>query len=161
MPEADAACSAGAADAPLHYEVAYSDTDAGGIVYHATYVAMAERSRNHVLRSLGLPVAEMKARFNVLFVIREIRAIYHRPAFVGDMLVLTSGIVSANAVRALWRTMVRRGGDRVCEVEAEVAAFSPAAGGPFLIPPDMASLLSHTPRMAPARRAPRMNAGQG
>ena len=70
--------------APLHQEVAYCDTDAGGIVYHAAYLAMAERSRNHTLRGQGLPVAEMKARFGVLFVVKEVRAIYHRPAFVGE-----------------------------------------------------------------------------
>lgn len=65
---------------PLLYEVAYADTDAGGIVYHATYIMMAERSRNHALKIIGLPVAEMKARFGILFLIREIRATYHRPA---------------------------------------------------------------------------------
>lgn len=145
-----------AIDAPLHYEVAYSDTDAGGIVYHATYVAMAERSRNHVLRKLGLPVAEMKTRFDVLFIIREVRAIYHRPAFVGDVLALSSGIVSVSPVRALWRTHVSRDGDPVCEVEAEIAAFDPAAHGPCLIPPEMRNLLAYASRLAPVRRMPRM-----
>ena len=157
MSEADTAC-VGLVGAPLNYEVAYSDTDAGGIVYHATYVAMAERSRNHVMRSLGLPVAEMKARFGVLFIIREIRAVYLRPAFVGDILVLSSGLVSANAVRALWRTLVVRDGERVCEVEAEIAAFDPVADCPCLIPSDLKNLIAKAPRVAPTGRAPRMKA---
>ena len=86
------------------YEVAYADTDAGGIVYHARYVEMAERSRNRLLRTLGLPVAEMQARFGVLFIVREVRAVYHQPALVGDLLSLTSGIAADNAVRATWRS---------------------------------------------------------
>lgn len=152
----DAAGGAGSIVGPLAYDVAYADTDAGGIVYHATYVAMAERSRNHVLRMLGLPVAEMKERFGVLFVAREIRAIYHRPAVVGDALTLSSGIVASTPVRALWRTIVMRGDDPVCDVEAEIAAFNPAAGGPCLIPSDLVNLLAGAPRLAPLRRAPRM-----
>lgn len=154
----DAAGEASATVEPLFYEVAYADTDAGGIVYHATYLAMAERSRNNVLRTLGLPVAKMKARFGVLFIVREIRATYHRPAFVGDVLALSSGIVSASPVRALWRTHVTREASPVCDIEAEIAAFDPVAGGPCLIPSDLEDLLAHAPRLASARRAPRMKA---
>jgi len=149
---------AGGIIGPLLYEVAYADTDAGGIVYHATYLAMAERGRNHVLQKLGLPVAEMKALFGVLFIVREIWTIFYRPALVGDVLALSSGVVSATPVRTLWRTTVTRGVDPICDVEAEVAAFDPAAGGPCLIPPDLGNLLVYAPRLAPARRAPRMKA---
>ena len=158
MAQPDAAGTLLAAVEPLLYEVAYADTDAGGIVYHAAYLGMAERSRNHVLRTLGLPVARMKARFGVLFIVREIRATYHRPALVGDVLALSSGIVSASPVRVLWRTVVTRAADRVCDIEAEIAAFDPAAGGPCLIPSDLEDLLVEAPRLAPARRAPRMKA---
>lgn len=140
----------------LPYEVAYADTDAGGIVYHATYVEMAERSRNHALKALGLPVAEMKARFDVLFIVREIRATYHRPSFVGDMLSLSSGIVSATAVRARWRTAIMRDAELICEVEAEIAAIDPTSGGPCLLPEGLIDLLGGAPRLPPARRAPRM-----
>ena len=150
-----------ATDMTLHCEVAYCDTDAGGIVYHAAYLAMAERSRNHVLRQLGLPVAQMKPRFGVLFMLSEVRAIYHRPAFVGDMLALSSGIVSASPVRALWRTLVARGPDLVCEVEAQIAGFDPADDGPCLFPAEMESLLARAPRLAPARRMPRMKTEPG
>lgn len=140
----------------LSYEVAYADTDAGGIVYHAAYVEMAERSRNHALKAVGIPVAGMRARFGVLLVVREIHATYHRPALVGDMLVLSSGIVSRTAVRAVWRTVIRRDVELVCEVDAEIAAFDPASGGPCLLPMELSTLLSGIPLAGPARRSPRM-----
>lgn len=152
----EAGGGAGRGVGPLLYEVAYADTDAGGIVYHATYLAMAERSRNHVLRALGLPVAEMKSRFGVLFIVREIRTIFYRPALVGDVLSLSSGIVAATPVRALWGTTVTRDAELICAVEAEIAAFDPAAGGPCLIPSELMNLLADAPSVAPMRRAPRM-----
>lgn len=150
-----AACAEGAIE-PLHYEVAYADTDAGGIVYHATYIAMAERSRNHALRMIGLPVAEMTTRYGVLCVIREIRAVYHRPAFVGDALMLSSGIVSVSPVRALWRTTILRGADPVCDVEAQLAAFDAASAGACLLPEELIDLLGQVPGLPPVRRAPIM-----
>ncbi|HEY1857993.1 hotdog domain-containing protein, partial [Acidocella sp.] len=50
-----------------HYElrVYYQDTDAGGIVYHANYLAFAERARAEALRALGAPHAEMVAQHGV------------------------------------------------------------------------------------------------
>ncbi len=41
--------------------VYYEDTDAGGIVYHATYLRFAERARTEALRDLGIPHADARA----------------------------------------------------------------------------------------------------
>jgi acyl-CoA thioester hydrolase len=144
--------------AALLYEVAYADTDAGGIVYHAAYLAMAERSRNRVMAVLGVPVAEMKARFGVQFVIGEVSAVYHRPAFVGDMLALSSGIVSASPVRVTWRTAIGRDADPICDVEAQIVAFDPVLRGPSLLPDRLMVLLDRAPRIAQTRQRPKMRA---
>ena len=141
------------------YEVAYADTDAGGIVYHARDVEMAERSRNRLLRTLGLPVAEMKACFGVLFIIREVRAVYHRPALVGDILSLTSGIVADNAVRATWRTVIERDGTPICDIEAQLAAYDPVQGGPCLLPQRLIERLADAPRLSAMRRGAAMKPG--
>lgn len=145
----------------LLYDVAYADTDAGGIVYHARYVEMAERSRNCALKALGVPVAGMRARFGVLFVIRDIRATYHCPSFVGDTLALSSGIVTATPVRVIWRTAIGRGADPVCDVEAQIAAFDPVLRQPCLLPADLMMLLGQAPRSQPMRRIPMMKADAG
>lgn len=142
----------------LLYDVAYADTDAGGIVYHARYVEMAERSRNHALKALGVPVAGMRARFGVLFVIRDIHATYHRPSFIGDTLALSSGIVTATPVRVIWRTAIGRGDDLVCDVEAQIAAFDPVSRHPCLLPSDLMMRLDQAPRSRPMRRIPMMKA---
>ena len=43
--------------------VYYEDTDAGGVVYHATYLRFAERARTEALRELGIPHAELVQQF--------------------------------------------------------------------------------------------------
>lgn len=143
----------------MPYDVAYADTDAGGIVYHARYVEMAERSRNRAMAALGVPVQHMRRRFGVLFVIREVRAVCHRTATVGDELTLSSGITTISAVRVNWRTEIRRRSDRICDVEAQIAAFDPQTGGPGLLPGDLMALLGQAPRLEPLRRNPMMKTG--
>ena len=58
----------------------YEDTDAGGIVYHATYLRYAERARTEALRDLGIPHAELVRTFNLMFVVRRVEVDYLRAA---------------------------------------------------------------------------------
>ena len=37
-----------------HVRIYYEDTDAGGVVYHATYLRLAERARTEALRDAGV-----------------------------------------------------------------------------------------------------------
>ena len=37
------------------FSIAYSDTDAGGIVYHGRYVEIAERARMEMIRGIVFP----------------------------------------------------------------------------------------------------------
>lgn len=141
---------------PLLHDVAYADTDAGGIVYHARYIEMAERSRNHGLAALGLPVAEMKERFGALFVVCDVYALYRQAAFVGDRLSLSSGIVAVTPARAKWRTIIMRAADRICDVEVQLAAFDPVSRAPCLLPAGLLCLLEAAPRLPPTTRRPMM-----
>ena len=52
--------------------VYYEDTDAGGVVYHATWLRYAERARTEALRDLGAPHADMVDRHGVMFMVRRI-----------------------------------------------------------------------------------------
>jgi len=143
----------------MSYDVAYADTDAGGIVYHARYVEMAERSRNRTMAAMGMPVQQMLARFGMQFVIREVRALCHRPALVGDRLNLTSGVTTMSQVRVNWRTRIACESEIICDVEAQIAAFDPVSRRASLMPDTLIALLGQTPRMVPLRRAPTMKPG--
>ncbi len=52
--------------------VYYEDTDAGGVMYHATYLRFAERARTEALRDAGLPHADMLAQHGVMFMVRRL-----------------------------------------------------------------------------------------
>lgn len=60
------------------FTIAYADTDAGGIVYHARYIEIAERARMNWLRGATPPDGDIG------FVIRELNVKYKKPLRLGD-----------------------------------------------------------------------------
>ena len=64
----------------------YQDTDAGGIVYHANYLAIAERARTEALREMGAPHAEMVEKYGVMFVVHRVNLHYQRPAKLDEVI---------------------------------------------------------------------------
>ena len=83
-------------DAGNHFyslRVQYEDTDAGGIVYHAQYLAFAERARSAWLRCLGIDQPAMHAVDGLGFVVRRTEVDFHLPAGLGDILDIESGLL--------------------------------------------------------------------
>jgi acyl-CoA thioester hydrolase len=73
------------------FSIAYADTDAGGIVYHARYIEIAERARMKWLGRDALPARPHsegrlgKASLpDIGFVIRELTVKYKKPLKLGD-----------------------------------------------------------------------------
>lgn len=66
--------------------VYYEDTDTAGIVYHAAYLAFAERARTEMLRCLGLDHRTLRARFGVVFTVRRCLVDDRAPARLDDLL---------------------------------------------------------------------------
>ena len=60
------------------FTIAYADTDAEGIVYHARYLEIAERARMNWLRGRVVPNGD------VGFVVRELNVKYLQPLRVAD-----------------------------------------------------------------------------
>lgn len=70
----------------LRVRVYYEDTDAGGIVYHATYLRWMERVRTEWLRALGARHADLADRDGIQFVVASLEIRYLRPARLDDLL---------------------------------------------------------------------------
>jgi acyl-CoA thioester hydrolase len=70
----------------LRVRVYYEDTDAGGIVYHATYLRWMERVRTEWLRALGASHGALAEREGLQFVVSDIDIRYRRPARLDDLL---------------------------------------------------------------------------
>ena len=102
----------GRVDAGNHFyplRVQYEDTDAGGIVYHAQYLAFAERARSAWLRCLGVNQPAMLADDGLCFVVRRIEIDFHLPAGLGDILNVESGLLRlGGASLKLQQKMINR-----------------------------------------------------
>ncbi len=88
--------------------VYYEDTDAGGVVYHATYLRFAERARTEALRAAGIPHAELVKRFALMFVVRRVEVDYVHPARLDDSLVVVTEPLVVGGASVTLRQDVRR-----------------------------------------------------
>ncbi|MEN9776143.1 MAG: hypothetical protein RL322_3213 [Pseudomonadota bacterium] len=64
----------------------FEDTDAGGIVYHASWLRFFERCRTDWLRSLGVSQAEWARESGLGFVVRDLQIEYLRPGRLDDLI---------------------------------------------------------------------------
>ena len=77
----------------LPIRVYFQDTDAGGVVYHASYVNFLERARTEWLRErYGYSNGGLLKEFGVAFVVRKLELSYLRPALLDDLLNVTAEI---------------------------------------------------------------------
>ena len=90
----------------LRVRVYYEDTDAGGIVYHATYLRWMERARTEWLRALGVRHADLADRDGIQFVVAALEIRYLRPARLDDLLSVDLELVEARraSLRLVQRT---------------------------------------------------------
>src|SRR5580692_1575715 len=86
--------------------VYYEDTDAGGVVYHATYLRYAERARTEALRDLGVPHADMVG-FGVMFMVRRLEVDYERGARLDEALVVETEVLDVGGATVRLRQTVR------------------------------------------------------
>lgn len=68
----------------------YEDTDAGGIVYHARYLAFYERARTEMLRHLGMSQQLLIEQQKIAFVVKNMNINYIAPARLDDLLIVKS-----------------------------------------------------------------------
>ena len=71
------------------FTIAYADTDAEGIVYHARYLEIAERARMHWLRG------RVSDGDDIGFVVRELDIKYLQPLRVSDDCVVETVLTDA------------------------------------------------------------------
>ncbi len=92
----------------LPVRVYFQDTDAGGVVYHASYVNFMERARTEWLRTHGYSNAGLMKEFGVVFVVRLLRLDYFKPALLDDLLEVTAQIKEIGRSRLNLVQSVRR-----------------------------------------------------
>ena len=87
--------------------VYYEDTDAGGVVYYASYLRYLERGRTEFLRERGLSFSELQER-GYLFPVVHLEIDYHFPAVYDDLIrIETSPLEIGNTSFTLGHRIVR------------------------------------------------------
>ncbi|WP_122050264.1 YbgC/FadM family acyl-CoA thioesterase [Asaia bogorensis] len=117
------------------YRIYYEDTDAGGIVYHARYLALAERARTEALRMAGTPVSVLQEETGLVFVVTKLAIEYHRPLRLDDWAEITTTIDSVGPARCQLRQIVSCGDMHAATLTVELACIMLDSGRPARIPP--------------------------
>ena len=118
----------------LKLRVYYEDTDAGGIVYHARYLAFAERARTEALREAGVPHDELVTQFGLIFVVRRVEMDYLRPVRLDAEMVVETGPWALGAATVDVRQRFAVAGEETGRLRVGLACVRTADGRPARIP---------------------------
>jgi acyl-CoA thioester hydrolase len=132
----------------LKLRVYYEDTDAGGVVYHARYLAFAERARTEALRQAKVPHDQLVIRFGLMFVVRRIEMDYLRPVRLDAEVIVETGpwAVGGATVEVDQRFLTEQG-TQTGRLQVGLACVRAADGRPARIPAEWRRALAGSARM--------------
>jgi len=102
--------------------VYWEDTDAGGVVYHASYLRFLERARTEWLRARGVDQGSVRKEHGVLFVVRDMTIEFLLPARLDDELDVSVESGERRSASMLFSQRIVRRADGAALVEAQVRA---------------------------------------
>ncbi len=112
----------------LPVRVYFEDTDAGGVVYHASYIRFAERGRTDFLRSLGTDARRLidgsESREPAAFVVRRMNCDFFRPGRMDDLLEVETRVKELGGASVTLVQSILRDGVRIFEAEVTVVLVS-------------------------------------
>lgn len=114
--------------------VYWEDTDAGGVVYHAQYVAFLERARTEWLRIRGHGQDQLRKDHDLVFAVRDMQLDFLRPARLDDLLAVTVELRLCRRVSVVFAQSVLRDGEVLMTAQVRLAALSAASFRPKAVP---------------------------
>ncbi len=102
--------------------VYWEDTDAGGVVYHAQYLAFMERARSEWLRALGFDQTKLRTRDDQVFVVRAMNLDFRAPARLDDQLSVSVDLLECRGASFTLAQRIERDGAVLVEAEVRIAA---------------------------------------
>ena len=101
----------------------WEDTDAGGVVYHAQYVAFLERARSEWMRAQGYGQDLLRREYGLLFAVRAMQLDFLKPARLDDALEVTARVRECRRASLVFGQQIRRGPDLLLTAQVRVAAL--------------------------------------
>ncbi|MGX9258995.1 tol-pal system-associated acyl-CoA thioesterase [Pantoea dispersa] len=114
--------------------VYYEDTDAGGVVYHASYLAFYERARTEMLRQHHFN-QQVLLEEQVAFVVRRMTVDFIAAARLDDLLEIQSEVTAmTRATMTFSQRIVNAEGKVLNEADVLIACINPHLMKPIALP---------------------------
>lgn len=121
--------------------VYYADTDAGGVVYHSTYLDFCEKGRTELLREKGIIQTKLKSDFGIIFVVKSLKIDYKRSAKLDDLLTIKTQVVENNGiVIKMDQEIFNENNESITLVKVEIVCLNKDSK-PIRIPKDICEVL--------------------
>ncbi|MEG2942282.1 MAG: tol-pal system-associated acyl-CoA thioesterase [Thermomonas sp.] len=114
--------------------VYWEDTDAGGVVYHARYLAFMERARSEWMRALGWDQGVLRDRDDMVFVVRAMELDFRAPARLDDQLQVSVRLLECRGASFSVGQRIERAGALLVEGTVRIAALRASDFKPRPIP---------------------------
>jgi acyl-CoA thioester hydrolase len=107
----------------LPIRVYYEDTDAGSIVYHASYLRFAERGRTEMLRDAGFEHAEILKTQGIAFTVISMQINFKSPARLDDLLVVKTGMKEMKGASMEMEQQIFRSDTLLVDIAVKIACI--------------------------------------
>ncbi len=114
--------------------VYWEDTDAGGVVYHASYVRFLERARTEWLRAQGVGQQALRDSEDLVLVIRDMTLDFRKPARLDDELQVSVAMTGRRSASLLIAQEITRGGELLVAANVRVACLVASSFRPRPLP---------------------------
>jgi acyl-CoA thioester hydrolase len=114
--------------------VYWEDTDAGGVVYHAQYLAFLERARSEWLRARGKGQQLLRVEHDLVFAVRSMRIDFRQPARLDDVLEVSVALRQCRRASLVIAQAIHRDGVLLLDAEVRVAALNASDFRPRAMP---------------------------
>ena len=114
--------------------VYWEDTDAGGVVYHAQYLAFLERARSEWVRAQGYGQERLRQEFELVFAVRAMQIDFLKPARLDDALSVSAQLRECRRASLVFAQAIHRGEERLFTATVRLAALDPRDFRPRPIP---------------------------
>lgn len=114
--------------------VYWEDTDAGGVVYHASYVRFLERARTEWLRAQGVGQQALRDSEDLVLVIRDMTLDFRKPARLDDELQVSVAMTGRRSASLLIAQEITRGGELLVAADVRVACLVASSFRPRPLP---------------------------
>lgn len=125
----------------LPIRIYYEDTDAGGVVYHASYLRFFERARTEFLREKGFSQQTLLTNQQLALVVRQMEIDYLQAAKLDDELIVHTYLTTLKKASVLFEQQLIRHGQIICTAKVKIACVDLNNMKPIALPCEIKQVL--------------------